>query len=51
MFIRLLFLFTLVPLIELFLLVKLGDVIGFWPTVAQNPFVGPNVLIMKHDPF
>lgn len=34
MFIRLLFLFTLVPLIELFLLVKLGDVIGFWPTVA-----------------
>ncbi len=34
MFVRLLFLFTLVPLIELFLLVKLGDVIGFWPTVA-----------------
>ena len=34
MFIRLLLLFTLVPLIELFLLVKLGDVIGFWPTVA-----------------
>jgi len=35
MFIRLLFLFTLVPLIELFLLVKLGDIIGFWPTVAM----------------
>lgn len=34
MFIRLFLLFTLVPLIELFLLVKLGDVIGFWPTVA-----------------
>jgi UPF0716 protein FxsA len=34
MFVRLLFLFTLVPLIELFLLVKLGDMIGFWPTVA-----------------
>jgi len=34
MFIRLLFLFTVAPLIELFLLVKLGDAIGFWPTVA-----------------
>jgi UPF0716 protein FxsA len=34
MFVRLLFLFTLVPLLELLLLVKLGEVIGFWATVA-----------------
>ncbi len=34
MFVRLLILFTLVPLLELLLLVKLGEVIGFWATVA-----------------
>ncbi len=34
MFFRLLILFTLVPLIELFLLIKLGELIGFWATVA-----------------
>lgn len=34
MFLRLLLLFTLVPLIELFLLVKIGEIIGFWATVA-----------------
>jgi len=30
----LLFLFTVVPLVELYLLVYLGSVMGFWPTVA-----------------
>jgi len=34
MFFRLLVLFTLVPIIELFLLIKLGELVGFWPTVA-----------------
>ena len=33
MFIRLLILFTVVPLIELALLIKLGNVIGLWPTI------------------
>lgn len=33
MFLRLLLLFTVVPLVELFLLVKLGTVIGIGPTV------------------
>ncbi|MCG6950125.1 MAG: FxsA family protein [Acidobacteria bacterium] len=33
MFLRLLLLFTVVPLIELFLLVKLGTIIGIGPTV------------------
>ncbi len=33
MFLRLLLLFTIVPLLELFLLVKLGTVIGIGPTV------------------
>lgn len=33
MFFRLLILFTLVPLIELFLLIKLGELIGVWATV------------------
>jgi len=34
MFIRLLLLFTLVPLLELFLLIEVGELIGFWATVA-----------------
>lgn len=34
MFVRLLLLFTLVPLVELALLVYLGREVGFWPTVA-----------------
>jgi UPF0716 protein FxsA len=34
MFLRLLFLFTLVPLLELYLLIKLGELIGVWATVA-----------------
>jgi UPF0716 protein FxsA len=33
MFLRLLLLFTIVPLVELFLLVKLGSVIGLGPTI------------------
>lgn len=33
MFVRLLILFTVIPLIELALLIKLGNVIGLWPTI------------------
>ncbi len=33
-FTRLLILFIVVPLIELALLVKIGEIIGFWPTIA-----------------
>ncbi len=33
MFARLLILFTVVPLVELTLLIKLGNVIGLWPTI------------------
>ena len=40
MFLRLLLLFTLVPLIELFLLVKLGTVIGIGATVLIVIFTG-----------
>ena len=34
MFSRLLVLFIVVPLIELMLLIELGQVIGFWPTIG-----------------
>jgi UPF0716 protein FxsA len=34
MFLRLLLLFTVVPLVELFILVKLGSVVGVLPTIA-----------------
>jgi len=34
MFLRLLLLFTIVPLIELYLLIKIGGVIGVVPTIA-----------------
>ena len=34
MFVRLLLLFTVVPLVELFLLVEIGGLIGVAPTVA-----------------
>ncbi len=34
MFLKLLLLFTLVPFIELAMLIKLGQVIGLWPTLA-----------------
>jgi UPF0716 protein FxsA len=40
MFLRLLLLFTLVPLVELFLLVKLGTVIGIGATVFIVIFTG-----------
>ena len=33
MFARLLILFTVVPLVELALLIKLGNVVGLWPTI------------------
>lgn len=34
MFGKLLFLFIAIPMLELFILVKLGTLIGFWPTVG-----------------
>lgn len=34
MFVRLLLLFTVVPALELFLLIQLGRHVGFWPTAA-----------------
>ena len=40
MFLRLLLLFTIVPLVELFLLVKLGTVVGVGPTIALVIFTG-----------
>lgn len=40
MFFRLLILFTVVPLLELYLLIRVGDVIGVWPTVALVVFTG-----------
>ena len=33
MFVRLLILFTVVPLVELALLIKIGNLIGLWPTI------------------
>jgi len=40
MFVRLLLLFTVVPLVELFLLVKLGTVVGVGPTIGLVIFTG-----------
>lgn len=37
---KLLFLFTVVPLVELYLLLYLGTVVGFWPTVGIVAFTG-----------
>ncbi len=37
---RLFLLFTIVPFIELFLLMQVGDVVGFWPTVAMILLTG-----------
>jgi UPF0716 protein FxsA len=34
MFVRLVVLFTVVPLVELYLLVEIGGLIGVWPTIA-----------------
>jgi len=40
MFLRLLLLFTVVPLVELYLLVKLGTVVGVGPTIFLVIFTG-----------
>jgi len=40
MFFRLLLLFTLVPLVELYLLIKLGALVGVVPTIALVVFTG-----------
>ena len=37
---RLFLLFTIVPFIELFLLMQVGDVVGFWPTVGMILLTG-----------
>jgi len=37
---RLFLLFTLVPLVELYLLIWIGGRVGFWPTVALVAFTG-----------
>lgn len=40
MFFRLFLLFTLIPLIELYLLIRIGGLVGVWPTVALVVFTG-----------
>ncbi len=40
MFGKLLFLFILVPFIEVSLLIKLGSIIGFWPTLLIQVITG-----------
>ncbi|MGM0471235.1 MAG: FxsA family protein [Bacillota bacterium] len=40
MFVRLLFLFTMVPMVELVLLIKLGGYVGFLPTVGLVALTG-----------
>lgn len=40
MFGKLLFLFILVPFIEISLLIKLGNIIGFWPTLLIQVVTG-----------
>ena len=40
MFYRLLLLFIIVPMIELALLIEVGDRIGFWPTIGLICFTG-----------
>ena len=40
MFLRLLLLFTVVPLVELFILVKLGSLVGVMPTIGLVIFTG-----------
>jgi UPF0716 protein FxsA len=37
---RLFLLFTIIPFIELFLLMQVGDVVGFWPTVGMILLTG-----------
>jgi UPF0716 protein FxsA len=40
MFIRLIFLFTLVPIIELYVLIEAGTQIGVWPTIGLIMLTG-----------
>ena len=40
MFVRLLLLFTVIPLVELYLLVKIGTIVGVWPTVGLVVLTG-----------
>ncbi|MFP4589183.1 MAG: FxsA family protein [Candidatus Bipolaricaulota bacterium] len=40
MFLRLLLLFTLIPLLELYLLIRVGTLVGVWPTVGLVFFTG-----------
>lgn len=40
MFLRLFLLFTLIPLLELYLLIRIGEVVGVWPTVALVVLTG-----------
>lgn len=37
---RLFLLFTIIPFIELFLLMQVGDLVGFWPTVGMIVLTG-----------
>lgn len=50
MCLKLLALFIVVPLVELFLLIRLGDLIGFWPTVAVVVVTGMvGAALAKHE--
>jgi len=40
LFLRLFLLFTLIPLLELYLLIRIGGVVGVWPTVALVVLTG-----------
>lgn len=47
---KLLLLFTVVPLVELYLLLYLGTVLGFWPTVGIVAFTGVvGAALAKHE--
>ena len=40
MFAKLLFIFVTIPLVEMLILIKLGEAIGFWPTMAMVVVTG-----------
>ena len=40
MFKKLLLLFVIVPAVELYLLIQIGDLVGFWPTIGLIVFTG-----------
>ncbi|MCB9070198.1 MAG: membrane protein FxsA [Calditrichae bacterium] len=40
MFAKLLFVFVTIPLVEMLILIKLGEAIGFWPTMAMVVVTG-----------